>query len=281
MKKQWLIVGLISMLIANWLSIPTATAPKKKKAVKQQSMILATTTSLQDSGLLDFLIPKFAKKNKINVKTIAVGSGEALKMGERGDADALLVHSPDKEKEFMNNGYGTKRVTFMHNYFAIVGPKNDPAGVSSLSTAVDSFKAIASSKTNFISRGDQSGTHLKELKIWDKAKITPQGSSWYIESGQGMGATLMLANQKYAYTLSDRSTFYVYKKKAKDLAILTNQSDDLVNRYSVITVSTKTKMKIKKAPAKKFMVWINSKKVKKMIATFGLTKFGKPIFYVD
>ncbi len=286
MRKRLLAILLVTVLTANWFSISaTALSVSKKRTHKKKiyrdTMILATTTSLQDSGLLDYLIPKFEKVSKIRVKTVAVGSGEALTMGEKGDADALFVHSPDKEKEFMNNGYGTERITFMHNYFAIVGPKNDPAGVGAITTAVDAFKAIAKTQSNFISRGDQSGTHLKELKLWDKAKISPQGNSWYIESGQGMGATLMLANQKYAYTLSDRSTFYAYKNKAKDLRILTSQSDDLVNRYSTITVSKKSSSKVKTKLAKKFTKWVTSKPVKAAIARYGIAKYGQPLFYVD
>ena len=169
-------------------------------------MLLATTTSTQDSGLLDALLPRFQKTSGCSVKTVAVGSGEAIALGEKGDADALLVHSPEDEKEFMAAGHGSSRKAVMHNDFVLVGPGDDPAQVSKAAGATEALTRIAEEQAAFASRGDDSGTHTKELSLWEAAVIEPAGS-WYLETGQGMGETLTIADQKQAYTLSDRGTF--------------------------------------------------------------------------
>ncbi len=199
------------VLVACATATPVATqaptqAPTQPPKPANPNLILATTTSTQDSGLLDVLIPDFEQRTGYTVQTVAVGSGEAMKMGQQCNADVLLVHSPSAEKDFMSNNYGSDRRLVMHNDFVIVGPSADPAGIKGLASSVDAFTKIADAKSPFITRGDASGTNTKELAIWKSANITPAGA-WYIESGQGMGATLKIASEKAAYTLSDRATF--------------------------------------------------------------------------
>src|SRR3990170_3352492 len=185
----------------------------------QKELILATTTSTQDSGLLDVLIPAFEKASGYKVKTLAVGTGQALALGERGEADVLLVHAPKSEEQFMAAGNGSNRQLVMHNDFVLVGPSSDPAGVKGMKNAIDAFRAIGAKKVLFISRGDNSGTDQLEKDLWKRADLPPKGQSWYQETGQGMGATLDIANQKNAYTISDRAT-YLASQKSHDLAVL-------------------------------------------------------------
>ena len=196
-------------------------------------MILATTTSTQDSGLLDELVPRFQDDSGCSVKTIAVGSGEALELGEKGDADVLLVHSPEAEEEYMDGGHGVSRKAVMHNDFIVVGPADDPAHVKGAGSAAEAFTGIAKAEAPFASRADESGTNTKELSLWEAAGIEPKGS-WYIETGQGMGETLTIASQKQAYTLSDRGTFLATDNL--DLDLLVEGGKDLLNPYHVIVV---------------------------------------------
>ncbi|MFI5101206.1 MAG: substrate-binding domain-containing protein, partial [Actinomycetes bacterium] len=176
------------------------------------TLILATTTSLQDSGLLDVLVPAFEQASGITVKTVAVGTGQALTMGQQGNADVLFVHAPTQEQAFMDAGWGVDRRLVAHNYFWIVGPATDPAGISGTTSAADAFKKIAAASATFVSRGDKSGTNTKELALWTAAGITPSGS-WYLQSGQGMGPTLQIASQKGGYTLTDTATFLANQSK--------------------------------------------------------------------
>ena len=239
------------------------------------SMILATTTSTQDSGLLDEILPLFDKKSECVVKTVAVGSGQAIEMGVKGDADVLLVHSPEDEEQFMADGHGSSREAVMHNDFVVVGPPDDPAGVADAGDAAEAMSRIADEKAPFASRGDDSGTHTKELSIWEKAGIEPKGS-WYIETGQGMGETLTVADQKQAYTLSDRATFLATKSLEADIAF--EGSDDLLNNYHVIVVDhegTNT------GCAEEFSSWILDKPVQDTIAKFGVEEYGEPLFAPD
>ena len=239
------------------------------------NMVMATTTSTQDSGLLDVLVPDFEKSSDCTVKTVAVGSGEALTMGEKGDADVLLVHSPDAEEEYMAAGNGSSRKAVMHNDFVLVGPPDDPAKVNGSSDAAQAVAKIAEAKAPFASRADESGTNTKELGLWEEAGVQPSGS-WYIETGQGMGQTLTIANQKQAYTLSDRATFLATKGlKSK---IVYEGSDDLLNKYHVIVVKhegTNT------ACAKDFSSWILEKPVQQTIGEFGVKEFGQQLFVPD
>jgi len=238
-------------------------------------MVLATTTSTQDSGLLDELIPTFEKSSECVVKTVAVGSGEAMTMGERGDADVLLVHSPEAEEEFMADGYGTSREAVMHNDFVLVGPPGDPAGIAESDGAAEALARIAQDEAVFVSRGDDSGTYAKEISLWEEAGVDP-GGSWYLETGQGMGETLTIADQKQAYTLSDRSTFLATSGPQSELAF--EGSGDLRNDYHVIVVDHEgTNI----GCAEEFSGWIREKRVQEEIAKFGVAEYGEQLFAPD
>jgi len=243
------------------------------------NLILATTTSTQDSGLLDVLIPRFETATGYTVQTIAVGSGAALKMGEEGNADVLLVHSPAAEKTLMDNGFGAERMLVMHNDFVLVGPAADPAGVKG-KTASDALTAIAQTGSAFISRGDESGTHTKELALWEKTGLDPQGQAWYVESGQGMGATLTIASEKSAYTLTDRATFLANQANLS-LSILAEGDSSLLNVYHVITVNPAKWPNVNTEGALAFARWLTSAEVQKTIGSFGVEKFGAPLFIPD
>lgn len=247
---------------------------------QKNSLILATTTSIQDSGLLDVLLPVFEKKTGYFVKAIAVGSGQALAMGMKGEADVLLVHAPDAEEKFMAEGYGIRRRRVMDNDFVIVGPASDPAGIKGLKSAAAAFKRIAETKSLFISRGDNSGTYIKEVSIWNQAGINPEGKRWYHSSGLGMGQTLSIASEKAAYTITDRATYLVLKKRL-GLEILSEKDIMLRNIYYVIEVNPERFKKINSAGARSFSDFLNSEEAKSIIKTFGSDKFGTPLFFMD
>jgi len=255
--------------------ITTAEAAKAQKAV-----ILATTTSTQDSGLLDVLIPMFEKKTGYFVKTIAVGSGQAMAMGAKGEADVLLVHSPAAEKKFMADGNGVERRLIMHNDFIIVGPPSDPAKIKGMKKAAEAFKKIAASGSIFMSRGDKSGTHAKEMDIWKTAGVKYEGEKWYQQTGLGMGQTLAVAAEKKTYTLADRGT-YLALKKGLGLDILVEGDGILLNIYHVIEVNPKKWTKANFAGGKAFADFMVSKDVQAVIKTFGVEKFGSPLFFPD
>jgi tungstate transport system substrate-binding protein len=254
--------------------LPSACAPSNP------NLILATTTSTQDSGLLDVLIPAFEAKTGFKVQTVAVGSGAALKLGEEGNADVLLVHSPAAEKTFMDNNYGTDRRLVMHNDFIIVGPAADPAGIKSSTSAVDAFQKIANSSAQFISRGDASGTNTKELAIWKSANITPASQTWYVESGQGMGATLTIANEKAAYTLTDRATFLANQSNLQ-LVLLYEGDNALLNIYHFIVVNHNKWPSTNLDGALAFSDYITSPEGQTLISTFGVDKYGQQLFIPD
>ncbi len=243
------------------------------------NLILATTTSLQDSGLLDVLVPAFEKASGYTVKTVAVGTGQALTMGQEGNADVLFVHAPSQEQAFVDAGWGVDRRLVAHNYFWIVGPSADPAGISGLTSAVDAFKKIATSGATFVSRGDKSGTNTKELALWKSAGITPTGS-WYIESGQGMGATLQIASEKGGYTLTDTATFLSNQAQLA-LAALVKSDSSLINIYSVIAVNPAKWPKVNTAGAKAFEDYVTGTAGQQIIATFGTDTFGMALFNAD
>jgi tungstate transport system substrate-binding protein len=238
-------------------------------------MILATTTSTQDSGLLDELVPSFEDASGCSVKTVAVGSGEALELGEKGNADVLLVHSPEAEEEFMDGGHGASRKAVMHNDFVVVGPAGDPAKIKGSGSAADAFTLIAKAEAPFASRADESGTNTKELALWEAAGIEPKGS-WYIETGQGMGETLTTASQKQAYTLSDRGTWLATDNL--DLDLLVEGGEDLLNPYHVIVVEGEN---VNGDCAQEFSDWITSPETQKEIGQFGVAEFGEPLFHPD
>jgi tungstate transport system substrate-binding protein len=244
-------------------------------SVDNGRMILATTTSTQDSGLLDELLPRFEKESGCSVKTIAVGSGEALELGERGDADVLLVHSPEAEEEYMQGGHGASRKAVMHNDFIVVGPADDPANIKDMSSAAEAFTRIAKAEAPFASRADESGTNTKELSLWEAAGIEPAGT-WYIETGQGMGETLTIASQKQAYTLSDRGTYLATENL--DLGLLVEGGKDLVNPYHVIVVKGEG---VDRTCAQQFSDWITSPATQREIGDFGVKEYGEPLFVAD
>jgi tungstate transport system substrate-binding protein len=239
------------------------------------TMILATTTSTQDSGLLDELVPRFEKESGCSVKTVAVGSGEALELGESGDADVLLVHSPDAEEDYMRSGHGLSRKAVMHNDFIVAGPSGDPAGIKGAGTAAEAFRRIAEAGSPFASRADESGTNAKELSLWQAAGVEPQ-RPWYIETGQGMGETLTIAGQKQAYTLSDRGTFLATDNLELDL--LLEGGTDLLNPYHVIVVKGEG---VNRACAERFSDWIVSAATQWEIGRFGVEQYGEPLFVAD
>lgn len=245
----------------------------------QKRVILATTTSTQDSGLLDVLVPLFEKESGIQVKTISVGSGQAMKMGEKGEADVLLVHSPAAETKFMAEGFGISRRLVMHNDFIIVGPASDPARIKGV-TAVDAMKRIAQSGAIFVSRGDNSGTHAKEKGLWKTTAINPDGQKWYQQTGLGMGQTLNIAAEKKGYTITDRAT-YLSLKKGLGLVILLEGDSKLLNIYHVIELNHTKWPKVNAAGGKAFADFMVAKKTQEIIGRFGVDKFGVPLFFPD
>jgi tungstate transport system substrate-binding protein len=245
-----------------------------------KAVILSTTTSTQDSGLLDVLIPVFEKNTGYFVKTIAVGSGQAMAMGKKGEADVLLVHSPDAEKKFVAEGYGINRRIIMHNDFIIIGPPGDSAKIKGIKLASEAFKKIASAKALFMSRGDNSGTHAKEKAIWKVAGINPEGEKWYQQTGLGMGQTLNVTAEKKGYTLADRGT-YLALKKTLGLDILVEGDAILLNIYHVIEVNPAKWPKVNVAGGKAFADFMVSKETQDIIKTFGVEKFGSPLFFPD
>lgn len=248
---------------------------------KPQDVVLATTTSVNDSGLLDYLSPQLQKDTGINLKIIAQGTGQAIKTGESGDADVLLVHDRKSEDKFIESGNGLKRIELMYNFYVIAGPQNDPAGIKGLKekNASDAFKKIAAAQSNFVSRGDDSGTNKKELSIWKAIGIEPSGS-WYISAGKGMGAVLSMSDEKNAYTLTDKATYLSMKDKLS-LQILLENSKDLKNQYTIMQVNPELHKAINSKGAAKFIKWITSDKALKMINNYGKDKYGENLFNVN
>jgi tungstate transport system substrate-binding protein len=270
-----LFVGVLALCLAAVLSSPPVAA-----ASEQKNLILATTTSTQDTGLLDVLNPIFEKKTGFFVKTIAVGSGQAMAMGAKGEADVLLVHSPAAEKKFMSEGNGVNRKLVMHNDFIIVGPPSDPAGIKGMKSAAEAFKQIAAKGAVFMSRGDNSGTHAKEKDVWKAAGINPEGQKWYQQTGLGMGQTLNVSAEKKTYTLADRGT-YLSLKKNLGTDILVEGDKVLLNIYHVIEVNPAKWSKVNTHAAKAFAEFMVSKEVQGIIAKFGVDKYGSPLFFPD
>ncbi|WP_027400403.1 substrate-binding domain-containing protein [Anaerovorax odorimutans] len=247
-------------------------------AEASKTIRLATTTSTRDSGLLDEILPVFTKETGYDVDVIAVGSGEAMKMGENGEADVLLVHSPEAEREFVEAGHGPERFDVMYNDFVILGPKDDPAGINTAApnNAKDAFKKIYDDQIKFISRADESGTHKKELSIWKELNLTPEGD-WYVESGKGMGDVITMTNEMLGYTLSDRAT-WLNMSEGTDLKIVTEGDKDLFNQYGVIVVNPEKNDQINAEGAKAFQTWILSESTQKLIGEYGKEKYGSPLF---
>lgn len=270
MKRSFVYLFVLSLFL---LSCTSAASTKT-------DLLLVSTTSTQDSGLLDVLLPAFTAKTGYQVQLIATGSGQALKIAEQGNADVILLHSPAAEKEFMSKGLGIDRRLVMHNDFVIVGPPSDPASLHSQPTLDSVFKVIGSAGATFVSRGDDSGTHVKELALWKNAGLDPHGQSWYLETGQGQGATLSIASEKGGYALTDRATFLAYQKNI-DLKILVEDDPALLNVYHVITVNPERYPNMNLEGAKAFADFLTSQEGQAIIAGYGLDQYGQPLFFAD
>lgn len=280
-KARGLITRVIALAVLAAALVVGAAAgcgSSAEPSVQRDQLIVATTTSLNDSGLLeDAILPALkASQPELTVKVVAVGSGEAIAMGAKGEADVLLVHSPADEAQFMADGHGTLRLPFAYNHFVIVGPADDPAKVKQAKTAADAFASIASSSSAFVSRGDQSGTHKKELKIWDAAGVTPKGD-WYLSTGQGMGETLRVASEKQGYTLTDVGT-YLAQKASLDLVALTSESEDLKNVYDVIIVNQNEFPAVNAAAAEQLSALLVGAEGQKLIGDYGAKQYGQALF---
>lgn len=279
MRERFLSKGFAAAMIAMVMLIVMVSSVPAAGTV-QKNIILATTTSTQDSGLLDILIPVFEKKTGYFVKTIAVGSGQGMAMGQKGEADVLLVHSPDAEKKFMAEGNGVNRLIVMHNDFVVVGHPADPAAIRGAKSTPEAFRKIAAAGALFLSRGDNSGTHAKEKGIWKAAGINPEGQKWYQETGLGMGQTLNVAAEKKGYTLADRGTWLALQKNL-GLPILKQGDPILLNVYHVIAVNPAKWPRVNADGARAFSGFMVSAEVQKIIGTFGVEKFGSPLFLPD
>lgn len=276
------VVTLLSILlfVASACASDVVAPTGKSPVPSNPNLILATTTSTQDSGLLDVLIPLFEAETGYVVKTVAVGTGQALKMGEEGNADVLLVHAPQAEEEFMENGFGKDRTPVMHNDFIIVGAESDPAGVEGMKSAIEALQLIHASGSLFISRGDDSGTHKKELDMWRMAELDPTSQPWYLETGQGMGATLTVASEKGAYTITDRGTFLA-QRGTLDLVIVLEGDPPLINPYHVITVNPARWANVNYDGAIAFLKFITTPEIQELIGGFGVEEYGEPLFFPD
>lgn len=282
--KQIFSLSLIAMLIFMMTACSNSTDETSSKQEEQpkaaeevKDLILATTTSTQDSGLLDVLIPMFEKDSNTNVKTIAVGTGQALEMGTKGEADVLLVHAPASEQELVDSGDAINRKRVMYNDFILVGPANDPAGVKGMEVG-EAFQKLFNDGAVFISRGDDSGTHKKELDIWKSLELTPGDNAGYAETGQGMGNTLQVAAEKQGYVITDRAT-YLAQKENLDLEILVEGDEDLLNIYHVMQVNPEKHDKVFSEGAEKFVDFMINEDTQKVIEEFGQEKYGEPLFF--
>ncbi|WP_174728498.1 substrate-binding domain-containing protein [Mesobacillus harenae] len=281
MKKMILVslFAIIIVLSASACSNSTKSQPTEKAAaVEKTDLILATTTSTQDSGLLDVLLPKFESEAPYNVKTIAVGTGQALEMGTRGEADVLLVHAPEAEQQIIDSRDAINRQRVMYNDFIIVGPEEDPAQIRGLPVEGAILK-IASSDIPFISRGDDSGTHKKELQLWNMAGIEPASVTSYIETGQGMGSTLQIASEKNGYALTDRATFLAQRDNLNGLSIVSEGDNTLLNIYHVMQVNENKHEKINSNGAKAFVEFMTAAETQSIIAEFGQDLYGEALFF--
>lgn len=276
-KKVRVLKATFALTLSLACMISFSSCQKKEKA----AIVLATTTSVNDSGLLDVLKPVFEADTGIKVNVVSQGTGQAVKTGENGDADVLLIHDKTSEEKFVSDGYGVKRIELMYNYFVVVGPKSDPAGVKALTekTADKAFTAISAKQAVFVSRGDDSGTNKKEVKIWKAAGITPAGS-WYVSAGKGMGDVLTMTSEKQGYTLTDKATFLSMKSKL-DLEIVLESVPDLKNQYTVIAVNPDKLEGINAKGAQEFVDWMTSRKALDLIAKYGVEQYGESLFTVN
>jgi tungstate transport system substrate-binding protein len=264
---RWL-GGLLAILLVAGTVAPAAGQSKV--------VIVSTTTSTQDSGLLDVLVPMFEKQTGYSVKTVAVGTGQALALAARGEADVTLAHAPTLEKKYVQDGKMLNRRLVMYNDFVIVGPSGDPAGIKGTKAAVEALRRVGDTRARFVSRGDNSGTHNLEQALWKQAGLAPKGD-WYIESGQGMGATLTIANDRQAYTLTDRATLLAFAKRVS-LPIMVEGDRPLLNVYSVMEVNPANGPRVNTAAGKAFADFMVAPETQAVIRTFGVEKYGQPLF---
>lgn len=276
----WALILLIGGLLA--ACAPPATPiplPETTPAAGvRDELVLATTTSTYDSGLLDAILPDFEGKTGIRVRVVAVGTGQALELGRAGDADVVLVHARPLEDQFVAEGHAPARFDVMYNDFVIVGPPADPAGLRGLPTAAEAFTRLAEKQGLFISRGDNSGTHFKENELWALAGVTPQGD-WYQSAGQGMGAVLTMADEQQAYTLSDRATYLARLGAGLDLEIMIEQDPPLRNPYGVLPINPEKAKKLNYGGAIAFVNWLTSAETQALIGQFGVDHYGQPLFF--
>ena len=279
-----LTLALAIVLVGCGGSAPAEAPPAEESAAEEpaagepQRLVLATTTSTYDSGLLDYILPDFEEQHNAEVDVIAVGTGQALEMGEAGDADVLLVHARSREEAFVEAGHGSARYDVMYNDFVIVGPADDPAGIQGMAGAAEAFTTIAESGATFVSRGDDSGTHTKEKTIWEEAVLTPEGD-WYQAAGQGMGAVLTLSDEQQAYTMSDRATYLARKAEGLTLEVLVEGDPILFNPYGVLPVNPETHPGVNSELAQTFVDWLTSVETQELIASFEVN--GTQLFYPD
>ncbi len=285
-KMKSLLLLLLSLVLVLSITACNKTeAPKEEPNVEapveqskeDRSFILATTTSTQDSGLLDFLLPIFKEKTGIQVDVVAKGTGAALELAKNGDADGVLVHAKAQEEQFVADGFAKERFDVMYNDFIIVGPESDPAGIltEAPNDPIKAFTLISEKSASFISRGDESGTHSKEKSYWKEANITPEGE-WYVSAGTGMGAVLQMADEMVGYTLTDRAT-YLSMMDELDLVIVTEKNEKMYNQYGVMMVNP-DKYPIKETEVKEFIDWIISDEGQNLIEEFGIEEYGQSLF---
>jgi tungstate transport system substrate-binding protein len=278
-NRQLFLVFLLALFVViSGCSNQPTDGKKEDKVVQNKDLILATTTSTQDSGLLDVLQPMFEEESGYKVKTIAVGTGQALEMGTKGEADVLLVHAPDAEMELVDSGDAMNRKRVMYNDFIIIGPSSDPAGIKGLDVG-QAFEKIAETNATFISRGDDSGTHKKELAIWKSINVDPKSVDNYLETGQGMGPTLNVTVEKLGYTLTDRATFLAQEKNLRDITLLVEGDEDLLNIYHVMQVNPEKHDKVNSDGAKAFVEFLINEKTQQVIEDFGKEEFGQSLFF--
>ncbi|MFZ3070938.1 MAG: substrate-binding domain-containing protein [Anaerolineaceae bacterium] len=238
---------------------------------------LSTTTSVNDSGLMAYLQPVFEEDTGYTLEITSAGTGAAIEKGRTGDADLLLVHAKASEEEFIAEGYNEVRIPFMYNYFVIVGPESDPAGVKNVATAAEAFKLIADTGNIFVSRGDDSGTNKAELKIWQSLELDPTGQAWYVSVGDSMGKTLTVADEMQGYTLSDKATYLAHDNS---LSLLLEETDDMKNTYSLIAISPERWEDTNYEGAQAFITWMTSDKAQDLISKFGVEEYGEQLFFV-